>query len=67
MANSIWAEGNGGSKPLPVQNVVVANPLYQPSPEAIKGILVNPVYTGVGSFPRLVEDAAWVPSWVKLI
>ena len=30
------------------------------TPEAIKGILVNPIYTGVGPFPRLVEDEAWV-------
>jgi hypothetical protein len=34
----------------------------QLSTEAVKGILVNPLYTGVGPFPRLVEDAAWVGS-----
>ena len=32
-----------------------------------KGILVNPIYTGVGPFPRLVEDAAWVRACAKLI
>jgi hypothetical protein len=64
MVNSIWAESNGGSKPLPAPNVVVANPLDQPSPE---GILLNPIYTGVGPFPRLVEDATWVRACVKLI
>jgi hypothetical protein len=37
------------------------------SPEAVKGILVNPIYTGVGPFPRLVEDAAWVRACAKLI
>ena len=36
-------------------------------PEAVKGILVNPIYTGLGPFPRLVEDAAWVRACAKLI
>ena len=70
MVNSIWPESNGGNKPLPVPNVVVARsgtPPQQLSPEAMKGILVNPIYTGVGPFPRLVEDAAWVRACAKLI
>ena len=36
-------------------------------PEAVKGILVNPIYTDIGPFPRLVEDAAWVRACAKLI
>jgi hypothetical protein len=70
MLNSIWPEGNGSKKPLPEPNVVVARagtPAVQLSPEAVKGILVNPLYTGVGPFPRLVEDAAWVRACTKLI
>jgi hypothetical protein len=70
MLDSIWPEGNGGNKPLPAPNVVVARagtPPEQLSPKAIKGILVNPIYTGVGPFPRLVEDAAWVRACAKLI
>ena len=61
MLNSIWPESNGSNKPLPAPNVVVARsgtPPGQLSPEAAKGILVNPIYTGVGPFPRLVEDEA---------
>jgi hypothetical protein len=27
----------------------------------------QPIYTGVGPFPRLVEDAAWVRACAKLI
>jgi hypothetical protein len=42
-------------------------PPDQLSPGAVKGILVNPIYTGVGPFPRLVEDAAWVRACAKLI
>jgi hypothetical protein len=70
MPNSIWPEGNGGDKPLPAPNVVVARAGATPaqlSPKAIKGILVNPIYTGVGPFPRLVEDVAWVRACAKLI
>ena len=70
MRNSIWPESNGGNKPLPAPNVVVARagtPPDQLSPEAVKGILVNPIYTGLGLFPRLVEDAAWVRACARLI
>ena len=70
MAHSIWPESNGGNKPLPAPNVVVARagtPTHELSPEAVKGILVNPIYAGVGPFPRLVEDAAWVRTCAKLI
>jgi hypothetical protein len=70
MLDSIWPKSNGGDKPLPAPNVVVARagtPPDQLSPGAVKGILVNPIYTGVGPFPRLVEDAAWVRACAKLI
>jgi hypothetical protein len=63
MLDSSWPESNGGDKPLPERNVVVARagtPPEQLSPEAIKGILVNPIYTGVGPLTRLAEDEAWV-------
>ena len=70
MLDSIWAEGDGSDKPLPAPNVVVTRaeaPMHELSPEAVKGILVNPIYAGVGPFPRLVEDAAWVRACAKLI
>ena len=41
--------------------------MHELSPAAIKGILVNPIYTGVGPFPRLVQDEAWVRACAKLI
>jgi hypothetical protein len=67
MDDAIWPESNGNHKPLPAPNVIVANPLDQPSPEAIRGMLINPIYTGIGPFPRLVEDEAWVRACAKLI
>jgi hypothetical protein len=42
-------------------------PINELSPEAIKGILVNPIYTGLGPFPRLVDDDAWIRACAKLI
>ena len=70
MLDSIWAEGNGSDRPLPAPNVVVTRAgarLDELPPEAVKGILVNPIYAGVGPFPRLVEDAAWVRACARLI
>jgi hypothetical protein len=70
MIDSIWPAGNGTNRPLPAPNVVVARsgtPLQELSPEAVKGILVNPVYAGIGPFPKLVEDAARVRAYAKLI
>ena len=68
--DTIWPKSNGGNKPLPAPNVIVARsgtPMHGLSPEAVKGILVNPIYAGVGPYPRLVEDAAWVRACARLI
>ena len=70
MADSNLGNGNGSHTPLPAPNVVVARsgtPIHELSPESVRGIVVNPIYTGVGPFPRLVEDAAWVRACSKMI
>jgi len=70
MLDAIFPKGNGANKPLPRPNVVVARsgtPPHEWTPEAIKGILVNPIYAGVGPFPALVDDAAWVRAGAKVI
>jgi len=70
MVSSLWSEGNGSESPLPAPNVVVARsgtPPDELSPEAVKGILVNPIYAGVGPFPRLVQDDAWVRGCARMI
>ena len=70
MVSSLWPEGNGSESPLPAPNVVVARsgtPVDELSPEAVRGILVNPIYAGVGPFPRLVQDDAWVRACVRMI
>ena len=70
MVSSIWSEGNGNEPLLPTPNVVVARsgtPVEELSPEAVKGILVNPIYAGVGPYPRLVQDDAWVRGCARMI
>jgi hypothetical protein len=70
MVSSLWSEGNGSESPLPAPNVVVARsgtPPDELSPEAVKGILVNPIYAGIGPFPRLVQDDAWVRGCARMI
>jgi len=59
MVDSIWPESH---ERLPAPNVKVARSGAQLSPEAVKGVLVNPIYTGVGPFPRMVEDAGAAPN-----
>lgn len=70
MLDSIWPKGNGADKPLPKPNVVAAKSGTPPqglTPEAIRGILVNPIYAGLGPFPALADDAAWVRACAKVI
>jgi len=70
MVSSVWPQGNGSESPLPAPNVVVARsgtPPDELSPEAVKGILVNPIYAGLGPFPRLVQDDAWVRGCARMI
>jgi len=55
---------------LPKPNVVEARsgtPLHEMTPEAIKGLLLNPIYAGVGPYPSLVEDNQWVHACKKMI
>ena len=70
MVDSLWPESNGGHPPLPAPNIVVARSGTPPealSPAAVKGLLVNPIYAGVGPFPRLVQDDVWVRACATLI
>ena len=70
MINSLWPEGNGSDDSLPKPNVVVAKsgtPPHEMTPEAIKGLLLNPIYAGVGPYPAIVEERQWVCACEKMI
>lgn len=33
--------------------------------EDVRGVLCNPIYTGVGPFPRIISDREWVDIAIK--
>jgi hypothetical protein len=64
------AQENDVDKPLPKPNVVVpksGTPAHELSPKAVKGILVNPIYAGLGPFPPVVSDLEWVRACGRVI
>src|SRR5207237_4377291 len=66
----LMAQGKDAQKPLPKPNVVVAKsgtPPHELTAEAVKGILVNPIYAGVGPFPPIVTDQDWIQACVRMI
>ncbi|MEW6743486.1 MAG: hypothetical protein AB1486_12085 [Planctomycetota bacterium] len=70
MVDSIGSDNDGNRAPLPAPNVVVARsgtPMHELTPEAVKGMLVNPIYAGIGPFPPLVDDETWVRAAARLI
>jgi hypothetical protein len=70
MAESMRSAGNGANQPLPKPNMVVAKsgtPPHEMTQEAITGMVINPISTGIAPFPRMVEDEAWVRACEKVI
>ena len=37
------------------------------TPEQVRGIICNPIYAGIGPYPSLVDDRAWVHGAAKAI
>ena len=56
-------------RPLPVRTAEFATGGVDglDSEENIRGLLCNPIYSGVGPFPRMVSDEVWIGSAAKLI
>lgn len=66
------ARGGGaeGFGPLPRPNVSVPVSGENPaafSEEGVKGIVMNPVYAGVGEYPRMIPDAQWIANARRLL
>jgi hypothetical protein len=55
--------------PIPMPNVSVraGDDTGEWTPEQVRGTLCNPIYAGIGPFPALVPDDAWVRSAALLI
>ena len=61
---------NGQEKQLPVPDVEVAwsgTPAAAMTAAHVKGMLVNPLYAGVGPFPQVVSDAQWVAACKRFL
>jgi hypothetical protein len=61
---------NGQEKQLPLPDVEVARsgtPAAAMTAAEVKGMLVNPLYAGVGFSHQIVSDAHWVASCKRLL
>jgi hypothetical protein len=54
-------------KKIPKPNVDLTGNGDQWTEDMVRGILCNPLYAGMGDFPRIVEDDVWVATAVKAI
>lgn len=54
---------------LPAVNVEFATSQSAsgPTPEQIRGKICNPIYSGVGPFPPLMDEATWVKAAAWMI
>lgn len=60
----------GKSGPLPKPNVYVPRAGEDPrnfDEAGIKGMVINPIYAGVGEYPRMISDEQWVPAAKKVL
>jgi len=60
---------NSAQKPLPKVNVkfAVAGSSGSVTPEMLRGLVCNPIYTGMGPFPTLIDDETWVRAATRAI
>lgn len=56
-------------KPLPKVNVehVAAGDFGEMTPEKVRGMICNPVYTGLGPYEAILDDEKWIRSAVRMI
>src|SRR5438046_1809538 len=60
---------NDSEKPVPKPNAVrrLSGDESPWNPEHVRGIICNPCYAGVGPYPGLVPEAAWVHAAARTI
>src|SRR6266481_1441531 len=69
-SNLPFDSGNGGSKaPLPKPNATMkpGGSGEDFTEEEVRGILANPVFSGIGPFPQVVTDEQWIRAAAKAI
>ncbi len=62
-------ESTDEKQPLPARTAEMATGGADglDSEENIRGLICNPIYAGVGPFPRMVPDEVWIGAAAKLI
>lgn len=65
--NSNDEHGKGAPLPRCTAELATGDVAGLDSEEKIRGLICNPIYAGVGPFPRMVPDETWVGSAAKLI
>lgn len=48
--------------PRPTASFVSSDGLGPMTEDKVRGIICNPIYAGLGPFPRMISDAEWVRS-----
>jgi hypothetical protein len=62
-----FASGNGADLPQPNAEVRLSGDDGEWTAEQVRGIICIPIYAGVGPFPQLVDDKAWVRAAARCI
>jgi len=58
------------TEPIPRPNVYVPRAGEDPGnfgEAGIKGMMINPIYAGIGEYPRLMSDEQWVRAAKKVL
>ena len=61
---------NGREKPLPKPNAKMkmsGSSMAQLTEEEVRGMIANPIYTGIGPYPQLIPDEQWIRCAAKAI
>jgi hypothetical protein len=55
--------------PLPRPNVefATASDAGDMTPEKVRGMVCNPIYTGIGPFETIIEESEWIQSALTMI
>jgi len=58
-----------GGRPLPTVNVeyAAAGDQGQMTPQKVRGMIANPVYTGMGPYPAIMDDEEWIRAAPRMI
>lgn len=56
---------SGRKLPIPNAKLRLANETGDFTPEEVRGLVCNPIYAGMGPYPRMLSDEEWVATAVQ--